>query len=356
MAKNIYFLGGKLNRWEKEKLFAKYEKKLRSAVAEYSSADFKFVAVEDVTRARFQQVWTDKDTFGIFWFGHGTPSGLPATNEPSGNFYVTLNPLLLPKAHQNVQFLALLSCFSKSYEKEWREKMPCRFPQVATFKYTIEGFTGEMNDQIDRWIEKKRFLTSPTSGAHGLLRSAQSRVIADDFFSTPTPKLISFDYFEPDHAYVKTVTIPKVTTPANTRRVVPPRTVKPVAPKKQQIVPTKGWNLIKHKGQWQIGAPSSLPGSHTGGIQGTPHTTIGTGSSLRTRKIGQDAEAFRKRTANITAAKSGRGRNIGDGFRPIVGPKPQGGHLPSPHGDVDFGNIRVIYSPKRHVTIKTPGF
>ena len=355
MTRKIYFLGGKLNAWEKEKLFEKYKRKLSRAVGEYSSAGFRFVPVEDVTVKKFKKIWTDKDTYGIFWFGHGTPGGLPATNEPYGNFYRTLNPMTLPKANRNLQFLALLSCFSKGYEKEWRKKMSNIFAQIATFKYTIEGFTGQMNDQIDRWIEKKRFLTNPSSGAHGLLRFAHKRASSADFFNTKTPLVISSDYFEPDHRYVRTITIPKVARPRRPRRVVPPRTGKPVVPKPQKTVPTHNWNINKHKGKWQIGPTPAPSGIKTGGIQTRHHGITGAGTSLRTKRTGREAEAYRKRIAKITAAKMGRGQT-GGGIRPYLGPKPKGGHLPSPHGTADFGDIRVTYSPRKHVIIKTPGF
>ena len=249
MPKKIYFLGGKLSRYEQEEFYDKYKPMLHSLVKEIgTSAQFEFVSIPECTRSQFSEYWSDPNTYGIFWFGHGTTSGLPATNEVrADNLNETLNPMFLEKSSLNLKFIALLSCFSGKYRDEWIKKLGNVFAQIKTFETTLEGGTGSLRAEIERWIENKSTLLDPTSGASGLLQYALRRSI----WGVPTkaPLVISSDHFDPDPIYVKTVTIPKIGAKIAGHRPMPPFQVipKPAIKKPPWTTPIDNWKFRKDR-------------------------------------------------------------------------------------------------------------
>ena len=148
-----------------------------------ASAQFEFVPIPECTRAQFLKYWSDPNTYGLFWLGHGTSSGLPATNEVrAGHLTATLNPILLEQSSKNLMFIALLSCFSGTYRGEWINKLGSVHTQIKTFESTLEGGTGPLRAEIQSArIENKIDPAGPDK------RSARPSAIRSEAFDLGRP-------------------------------------------------------------------------------------------------------------------------------------------------------------------------
>lgn len=178
----IFFMGGALSAREHVVLYDKYRPLLQKMVpARAGKFPIHFEPIEFCSREKFVELLTNPSTVGIFWYGHGRPSGVALTNEGYKKPRKTLNPIALAKelklarhsVSPNLQFLALITCHSQRYSKEWRKMLPVA-TKLKTFEGKVISAGGETRGHVTRWITK--FGDRPDAGARNMLHYAKERL------------------------------------------------------------------------------------------------------------------------------------------------------------------------------------
>jgi hypothetical protein len=343
MARNIYFLGGKLG-GEEYRIYSRYLEILDRTMSKADAARFniRLVSVSNCTRAQFIEIWTSPDTFGITWLGHGTGAGDPKTNEASSFGHPnTLSPATLPESGSGLRFLVLASCYSESYEEEWRARMKGPRPKLVTITGTIEGNAGPAGSDLEKILIKAWDVAVPSVvfDVQGTMLQGQFRVFNPLKFK---------------------VTEDMVTTAKKTEAGV-------------------AWNWRHNIGKLSVNTSAANPGGKAAGMK-PPSSDPITFPSKKIIQAGQPHKPdplpgppkFKSASGFQPAKQSGPDKDARPP-RPYVGgpgripqidiaadihsrfrPKPKRTPLGPVGGDVTINSITIKYSPTHIVTKKGP--
>jgi hypothetical protein len=185
----IYWIGGYLSKAERENEWISYGAKIQEHYTRQGGADsgYAFEWISRCTAKQFAEIWSDPNTYGIFWYSHGEAvsgtefTGYPLAydihidegwrGQPTGKRWdsMRLDPEQLPKPSPNLHFLAIKSCGSAELQDEWQGKAP----GVTIVTHRGQLFRRESSkygtfDQMLNWVTSKPGIFSkgkPSDGA-----------------------------------------------------------------------------------------------------------------------------------------------------------------------------------------------
>jgi hypothetical protein len=184
MTKKIYFIGGRFQDDEQRDIFwNKYGLMLKQVYnyetkRDRSLRDFKFIPVYKCDREEFERIWIDPNTYGIFWFSHGTPEGYPVAHhyklddEPWERLTAReweaslLKPENLEKSSRNLRFVSFMGCRTGRLAEKWQQKMPAG-AQFLAFRDDMWAGEGTARTSLDDWIKNDLLLRKPKTPTEG---------------------------------------------------------------------------------------------------------------------------------------------------------------------------------------------